>query len=77
MTNTKLNNKVNGLKGLLTKEDKMEKYRLQKEANHLRISDESRIFIEAESMVEVKDYLKANSYEFVRYSEFSDTVYYK
>ena len=55
----------------------MKKYRLQKEANHLRISNENRIFIEAENMEEVKDYLKANKCQFIRYSNFSDTIYYK
>jgi len=50
----------------------MNKYRLQKENSHLRI-----IFIEAENINEVKKYLKDNRMEFIRYSNFSDTIYYK
>jgi len=56
---------------------KMNKYRLQKENNHLRITEDSRIFIEAENIDEVKKYLKDNKMEFIRYSILSDTIYYK
>ena len=55
----------------------MNKYRLQKENNHLRITEDSRIFIEAENIDEVKKYLKDNKMDFIRYSGFSDTIYYK
>ena len=55
----------------------MKKYRLQKEQNHIRIEDESRIFIDAKDINEVKEYLKNNNCKFIRYSNFSDTVYYK
>ena len=55
----------------------MTKYRLQKEQNHLQVECESRIFIDAKNLDEVKEYLKNNNYEFLRYSNFSDTVYYK
>jgi len=55
----------------------MNKYRLQKENSHLRITEESRIFIEAENIDEVKEYLKDNKVEFIRYSSFNDTIYYK
>ena len=59
------------------KGENMNKYRLQKENNHLRITEDSRIFIEAENIDGVKKYLKDNKMEFIRYSSFSDTIYYK
>ena len=53
------------------------KYRLQKENVASRMENESRIFIDAENIEEVKEYLIKNDLEFIRYSNMSDTVYYK
>ena len=71
-------NNTNSFKSISTlKGAEMNKYRLQKENNHLRITEDSRIFIEAENIDEVKKYLKDNKMEFIRYSILSDTIYYK
>jgi len=53
------------------------KYKLQKEGIGNRIQEDSRLDIEAKSIKEVKVYLNKNKLEFIRYSEYSETVYYK
>ena len=53
------------------------KYKLQKEVIGNRIQEASRINIEADNIKEVKAYLNKNKLGFIRYSEYSETVYYK
>lgn len=54
----------------------MKNYRIQQEVNHIQNNNEC-FFFECENIDEVKKYLQENKAEFIRYSSFSDTVYYK
>ncbi len=53
------------------------KYILQKEGIGNRIQEDSRVDIEANNIEEVKTYLNNNGLEFIRYSKYSETVYYR
>ena len=54
----------------------MKNYRIQKEPNHIE-NENNHFYIEAENIDEVKKYLKNNNLVFIRYSKFTDTIYYK
>ena len=54
----------------------MKNYRIQKEVNHIQ-NDNQCFYFEAKSIEDIKEYLISNNKEFIRYSQFSDTVYYK
>lgn len=54
----------------------MKNYRIQKEVNHIQ-NENNCFFFECNNIEEVKEYLKENNLEYIRYSSFSDTVYYK
>lgn len=54
----------------------MKNYRIQKEVNHIQ-NDNLCFYFEAKSIEDIKEYLISNNKEFIRYSQFSDTVYYK
>ena len=57
--------------------EKMKIFRLLKEQGWSKIQNENVLKIEAKNIENVKSYLLKNGYEFIRYSQFSNTVYYK
>jgi hypothetical protein len=51
-------------------------YRIQKEVNHIQ-NDNQCFFYEGKNLNEVKEYLLKNNCEYIRYSKFTNTIYYK
>ena len=54
----------------------MKNYRIQKE-NSLIENTNNCFYIEAKNIEDIKEYLKKEKLLFIRYSEFSETVYIK